>query len=73
MQIAISCNGDIRLLINHEYLEKYCTDELNKAGRRAKSLPENHPSAVLARGRMDAFSEILMIIAQEVAYEREQV
>ncbi len=62
-------------MINHEYLEKYCTDEINRIGKLERENPtiQKTHSTIKNEGRMEAFAEILAIIAQEVAYEREQV
>lgn len=56
-------------LMNSEYLEKYCTDKVNELGKKLRKNPQDP----LYNGQFDAYTQVLMIIAQEVAYEREQV
>jgi len=56
-------------MIDQEYLEKYCIDQVNSTGSKLRKNPNDQ----LSIGRMNAFSEVLMIIAQAVAYEDQQV
>ena len=53
-------------MIDEAYLEKFCTDEINRIGKLERKYPtiaKTH-STLMNEGRMDAYSTVLMLIAQ---------
>mgnify|MGYP006955679146 CR=1 FL=1 len=59
-------------MIDQEYLEKYCIKEVNKCGKKLRQANLSSDSSTANVFRMNAFSEVLAIIAQAVAYEDQQ-
>jgi hypothetical protein len=59
-------------MINEKYLEKYCIDEIIKCGKILRDESINKDVRYSQEFRLDAFTEILAIIAKEIAYENNQ-
>jgi hypothetical protein len=59
-------------MINEKYLEKYCIDEIIKCGKILRDTSINSDVRYSQEFRLDAFTEILAIIAKEITYEKEQ-
>lgn len=67
-------------MINHEYLEKYCIDKVNEIAKDMRNLESHHKKnstryivdKSYMDGSIDAYNTVLSIIAQEVAYAKEQ-
>jgi hypothetical protein len=56
-------------MINEQYLEKYCIDEINKIGKKLRVNPQDP----LFNGQFSVLNQVLCIIAKEKTYQLNQV